>query len=235
MKNDCLMTHSVSASTKNNAKAFSHNSIQGHHHSLFEISYYADKAQLRWSMSCGCLQDPNGVSARFAAGAVLKRSILGCGVIKSDQGNILVIPDLHLPYHHQDAFEFLVAVKKKYRCRKVINTGDIFDNHTGSYHESEPDAYDPETEYQLTKDYAQGLQKLFPKMVITSGNHDAIPKRKAKTVGLPSSMLSDMNAIYGLKDSWTWVDEYYFDSGNGKPALVPMNLNKRGRWDKVVL
>lgn len=232
--NDCLMVHSVSGSTKNNASKFTHHTIQGHHHSLFEISYYADKAKLRWSMSCGCLQDPNGIAARYASGNVLKRPILGCGVIKGDKGNILVIPDLHLPYHHRDAFNFLQAVSKKFKCKQVINTGDLFDHHRGSYHESEPDALDAETEYELAREHAHTLQKLFPKMVITMGNHDAIPTRKAKTVGLPASMLSDMNAVYGLKPTWDWVDEYYFDSGNGEPVLVPMTLNKRGRWDGKV-
>jgi hypothetical protein len=232
--NDTLMCHTVSASTKNNASKFSYNSIQGHHHSLFEISYYADKLKLRWAMSAGCLQDPNGISARYAAPSVLKRAILGCGIIQSEAGNILVIPDMHLPYHHRDSFDFVHAAFKAYKCKKVINTGDIFDHHQGSYHESEPDALDPETEFKLTRQHAAVLQKMFPVMDISRGNHDAIPSRKLKTVGLPSSMLADENKLYDLKPTWKWHSEYYFNSGGGRPALIPMTLTKRGRWDKKI-
>lgn len=71
-------------------------------------------------------------------------------------------------------------------------------------------------------------------MVITSGNHDRIPQRKLKSVGLPTSMVSNYNALYGFKHTWEWVDQYKFDSGQGKPTVVPMELNKRGRWNKKV-
>ena len=143
--------------------------------------------------------DIHSVAARYASGAVLKRAILGCGVVVSEtKSNRLVISDLHLPYHHRDAFDFLEAVSKEFDCEEILNTGDVIDNHQGSYHESEPDAPDAETEYELAKVFAMELEGLFPEMTITSGNHDRIPARKLKTVGLPSSMVGDYNAIYGL-------------------------------------
>jgi hypothetical protein len=162
--------------------------------------------------------------------AVLKRPVLGCGVIVGNKGNFLVISDLHIPYHHPKAFDFLYKVYRAYKCQYVLNVGDIVDNHSGSYHESEPDAYGPEEEYELAKRYMQDLQDMFPVMTITPGNHCLIPQRKAKTVGLPSSMLSDFNRIYDLDDGWEWVDVFKFDSGKGVPHLIPMRLNKRG-WD----
>ena len=70
------------------------------------------------------------------------------------------------------------------------------------------------------------------KMIITKGNHDIIPERKLKTAGLPSSMLQDYNKLYDLKDTWVWTEEHKFDSHGGKPMLVPMILNKHGRWTK---
>jgi len=229
---DTLMTHSVSANTRTNAARYSHNSIQGHHHSVFEISYYADMHQLRWAMSVGCLLDPHSVAARYAIRNVLKRPVLGCGVIQNDTKNILVISDLHLPYQHQDALDFLYATKRKYKCVDILNVGDVVDHHRGSYHESEPDALDAEAEYFAAKRDCQVLQEMFPKMIITRGNHDNIPTRKLMTAGLPTSMLKDYNALYGLKDTWDWVETHKFDSLGGIPILVPMQLNKKGRWDK---
>lgn len=227
---DTLMTHSVGANPIQNAARYSHNSIQGHHHSVFGISYNADMNNLRWHMSVGCLLDQNSPAARYGKQAVLKRPILGCGVIEGSKGNFLVVSDLHIPYHHPDSFRFLKQVHKSYRCKHVICVGDLVDNHSGSYHESEPDAYGPEEEYELSIKYMQELQSIFPKMVITPGNHCLIPQRKAKTVGLPASMLSNFNRIYDLESTWKWVDVHKFDSGNGRPVLVPMRLNKKG-WD----
>ena len=229
---DTLMTHSVSSNTRNNSARYSHNSLQGHHHSVFEISYYADMQQIRWAMSVGCLLDPHSPAARYAKGNVLKRPILGCGVINNGISNFLVISDLHIPYQHKDAFDFLMHTKKKYNCTQILNVGDVIDHHQGSYHESEPDAMDAEAEYYAAKKDCKVLQEMFPKMVITVGNHDCIPQRKLKTAGLPTTMVADYNALYDLKDSWQWVDQHKFDSRKGTPVLVPMVLNKRGRWSK---
>jgi len=234
MKNDTMMTHAISANTANNAAKLSHNSVQGHHHSSFGIERYADANQLRWSMSVGCLLDPHSPAARYNA-SVLKRPILGTGMTLGSKGNILFISDLHMPYQHRDAMDFLWALHQEYDFQHIMNVGDAIDHHRGSYHESEPDSYDAETEYTLAKKYAQELELMFPKMIITKGNHDVLPQRKLKTVGLPASMLSDYNTLYGLKGGWTWTDRHLFDSLGGYPFCQPMVLNKRGRWDKDIM
>jgi len=229
------MVHSLSSNTLNNATKFSHHSIQGHHHSIQGVERFADKGKLRWSMSVGCLLDPNSPAARYASRAVLKRPILGCGLLLSKRGNTLVISDLHLPYQHPDAFDFLIELERHYSFSRILNVGDIFDHHRGSYHESETDAYGEEEEYYRASEDAHLLQSIFPSMRITRGNHDDIPVRKAKTVGLPVSMLHDTNKLYGLNKSWRWEDQYWFDTWGAYPIVVPMVLNKRGRWDKGIL
>lgn len=79
--NQCLIQHSISTSTLNNATKFSHCSIQGHFHSTFGIEYFADCNMLRWSMTVGCLIDSNSPAFNYARKAVLKRPIIGCGAI----------------------------------------------------------------------------------------------------------------------------------------------------------
>ena len=37
---------------------------------------------------------------------------------------ILVISDLHIPYHHKDSFNFLKEIKKQYKQDTIINIGD---------------------------------------------------------------------------------------------------------------
>ena len=233
--NDTMMVHSISGNTLANARSFSHNSIQGHHHSLMGVERYADKGKLRWSMTVGCLLDPNAAAARYAQRAVLRRPVLGIGMLLSERGNTLIISDMHLPYHHKDSFSFLDALNTKYQFKNILNVGDLYDHHRGSYHESEPDALGEEQEYEAAKEAAGTLQSIFPSMVITEGNHDAIPQRKLRTVGLPTSVLSDYNQMYGTEDTWVWKKEHWFSSLGGFPVTHPMVLNKRGRWDKAIM
>jgi predicted phosphodiesterase len=234
MSKDTLLIHSISASTINNATKFSHNSIQGHHHSSFGVERYADHNQLRWSMTVGCLLDPNSPAARYGATAVLKRPILGCGLILGKK-NTLVISDLHLPYQHRDAFKFLAALDTTFNFEQILNVGDLYDHHRGSYHESEVDSLSEEDEYLSAQKAAKELQQMFPKMLIANGNHDSIPQRKLKTVGLPQSMLSDYNKLYGTNQGWEWSNCHWVDSFGGFPVTHPMVLKKNGRWDGVVL
>ena len=77
----CLLSHAQSTSTLNNAKTHSHCTIQGHHHGVFGIEYFADTEILRWAMSVGCLVDPKSPAFNYARGATTKRPILGCGAI----------------------------------------------------------------------------------------------------------------------------------------------------------
>ena len=221
------MFHAWSASFIQNAKK-AHNSIQGHYHSKAAIVYYGDGSLLRWHMTVGCLINHKAPVFRYAKG---DKPIISCGVILSELGNFLIISDLHVPYHHEDAFEFLQSVKEAYDCEHILNVGDLVDHHAGSYHENEPDALSAEEEYHKATFYLQELQDIFPQMVITRGNHDDIPTRKLKTAGLPISMLNDFNKLYGLNDGWQWVEgEYAFDTMGGVPILVPMQLDSKGRW-----
>jgi hypothetical protein len=176
--------------------------------------------------------DPESPAARYSRTQVFKVPILGCGLIASDKGNTLILPDMHLPYQHKDSFDFISALRDHYEPRRVLCVGDIFDNHRPSYHEPEGDCLSEEDEYLLAKKNANELQDMFPKMVITRGNHDDLPIRKAKSANLPISMLSDMNSLYELGGGWSWVYEHYFDSWEGSPVLVPFHTNKRGRWTK---
>ena len=72
-------------------------------------------------------------------------------------------------------------------------------------------------------------------MLITNGNHDEIPKRKLKTVGLASEMVADYNRLYELGAGWDWVNSFEFDCYGAKPVLVPMHMQKNSRWDRRVI
>jgi hypothetical protein len=52
---------------------------------------------------------------------------------------ILCIPDLHIPYEHPDALNFIEAVMSTYEPSMVVNLGDMLDFHNISFHDSDPD------------------------------------------------------------------------------------------------
>lgn len=81
----CLLSHAQSTSTLNNAKTHSHCSIQGHHHGIYGIEYFADTEVLRWAMTVGCLINPKSPVFNYAKGSTNRRPILGCGAIINDR------------------------------------------------------------------------------------------------------------------------------------------------------
>ena len=77
--------------------------------------------------------------------------------------NILIISDIHLPFQHPQAFEFLEKVKKDVMPDHVISIGDVLD--FGSVQCSRPsDPYidSPVFELEKAKKEIKTLEKLFP-------------------------------------------------------------------------
>ena len=52
---------------------------------------------------------------------------------------ILVISDMHIPYHHKDSIKFLKEIKKEFKPDRIVNIGDSIDFHNISMHDSNPD------------------------------------------------------------------------------------------------
>jgi hypothetical protein len=64
------------------------NSVQGHHHSVFETKYFANHKDIYWSMVVGCLIDDKSLA--FAYNKLqLKRPLIGCGIILDGQPKLL--------------------------------------------------------------------------------------------------------------------------------------------------
>jgi len=82
--NWCMMTHAMSVNTLTNAKTHSHHSIQGHHHGTFGIQYFADKSVLRWSLTAGCLINPDSPAFNYSKGNTNNRPIVGMAAIIAD-------------------------------------------------------------------------------------------------------------------------------------------------------
>lgn len=140
----------------------------------------------------------------------------------SPNKSILVIPDLHAPYEHPDALEFLIAVAAKYRPDTVINLGDETDNHALSYHESDPDLDSAGQELVKARRFLHKLEAVFPQMRICHSNHGSLLHRKAKTHGIPADMIRSYREVLfpnGRGQGWSWDFEHRLDLPDGSQVL----------------
>ena len=120
---------------------------------------------------------------------------------------VFVIGDLHIPYHHRSSFDFLRAVKEKYKPDLVINIGDELDQHAISMHDSNPDLPSAGDELKTSKTYIKELEKIFPKMILIHSNHSSLVYRRALKYGLPREYLRSYNEFLGVGKDWQWIDD----------------------------
>lgn len=145
----------------------------------------------------------------------------------TNESRVLVIPDTHFPFEHERALSFCKAIYDRFGCNKVVCTGDILDQHQMSRHTSEADAMGAMKEIELAKKSVKAWSDAFPYMDIVYGNHDKIPERQAKEVGLPSVFIKDLSDVYGMPDGWVFHKKlvwngvlYKHNIGSGQYAAI---------------
>ena len=142
---------------------------------------------------------------------------------------VLVIPDLHCPYHHPDAFKFLDLVNETYKPKKVVCLGDEIDGHSISFHDSDPDLpFSPSSELEKAIWHLKDLYLLFPKVQVVESNHGSLVYRKGKHCGLPRHVFKSYKEILQAPKGWKWSydlivkcgkDDVYFHHGQAKNVL----------------
>ena len=150
---------------------------------------------------------PNKVPSEKISISDLKKEYEKARVVKEDTrvyNKILVISDMHIPYHHPDAFAFLIALKKKYAFDKIVCIGDEVDYHAISFHDSNPDLPSAGDELLLSKEYLKTLYKEFPNVEVIESNHGSLVYRKALASGLPAEFFKTYNDILGAPKGWRW-------------------------------
>lgn len=125
--------------------------------------------------------------------------------------SIVVMPDLHAPYHHRHALAFMAAVKAKFNPDLVVNLGDEADKHAMSFHDSDPNLKSAGDELEATKPVIAELHKLFPHMLLCDSNHGSMHYRKAKAHGMPVQYLMSYRDILlpGIRSKgWQWAENW---------------------------
>ena len=119
---------------------------------------------------------------------------------------ILVISDLHIPYHHKDAFAFLKEIKKQFKPDFIVNIGDLLDFHAMSMHDHDPDLPSPGDELTKAKEYVHELESIFPEVIEVESNHSSMVYRRALKSGMSRMFLRTYGEFLGTK-KWTWQDD----------------------------
>lgn len=140
--------------------------------------------------------------------------------VKEDNSRVLLISDMHIPYHHPDTLDFLNHLKKKYSPTRVICLGDELDKHALSYHDHDPDLPSAGDELRRSIPVIQELHRLFPVMDIVESNHGSLVWRKAKTNGIPRQYIKSYNDVLGVDDGWKWSFDLTITLPNGQKCYI---------------
>lgn len=87
--------------------------------------------------------------------------------------NILLISDIHIPYHDIEAVTLALEYGQKEKVNTIFINGDLIDNHQVSKFESNPKKRSVKQEFDATKAFLVSLRLAFPDASIywLKGNH----------------------------------------------------------------
>ena len=128
---------------------------------------------------------------------------------------ILVLSDMHIPFHHKDSMDFLREIKKEYKPQFVVNIGDLLDFHAISMHSHDPDLFSAGHELKEARKHVKELESIFPKVTEVDSNHSSLVYRRALKFGMSKEILKDYGDFLGTK-KWKWVDDLTLTMSNGQ-------------------
>ena len=139
---------------------------------------------------------------------------------------VLCIGDTHCPAIQPGYTEWLVELYDQWDCNKVVHIGDVSNWNAISYHPKDPALPGPAEEYERAKAQIKTMQEAFPVVDVLVGNHDALPQRKARDVGLdPDIFIRDYKKIWETP-RWTWHPRYTNLRIKGCPDTIFMHGDK---------
>lgn len=137
-----------------------------------------------------------------------------------DNSRVLLISDMHIPYHHPDTLPFLKHLKSKYNPTRIICLGDELDKHSLSFHDSDPDLPSAGDELRAALPVVKELYKMFPKMDLLESNHGSLVYRKANHHGIPRHYIKSYNEVLGVDDGWQWWHDMTITLPNGNKCYL---------------
>lgn len=143
---------------------------------------------------------------------------IGATVVPDVCRRILVVGDLHAPYTHPDAIDFLRSVRDEYAPDMVIQMGDETDGHAISFHDSDPNLDSAGVELEKAKLVLEEVHALFPNLLVCDSNHGSLVYRRAKAHGLPVQFIKKYRDILFPEHGapgWSWADAWVLNTPLG--------------------
>lgn len=131
------------------------------------------------------------------------------GVYEMDHDDntvVMAIPDLHCPYQHEDAWDFIKWVQDTYQPDVTICLGDEAEFASLSFHSKDPDAPGAGDEYARTLEALGELYEIVPEALCCVSNHTSRPFRIAYAASVPSMMMKSYEEILQAPKTWSWHD-----------------------------
>ena len=132
-----------------------------------------------------------------------------------DSSRVLLLPDLHIPYHHKKTFDFIEFLLDKYNPTMVICIGDEVDSHSLSFHASDPDLDQSGGELEAAQSYINRLYEYIPNMYLLHSNHGSMVYRKAKEHGISRQYIKQYSDVLGTP-TWQWFLDLTITLPNGQ-------------------
>jgi transposase-like protein len=124
---------------------------------------------------------------------------------------VLAIPDMHHPFCHPDALEFLKAVRHQFNPTSFVCLGDECDFAAFSRYIPDPDGMSPGKELEKAIDSLIPFYREFPNMLICESNHTVRPMKKMFEAGLPATFLPTYAKMLNAPDGWRWAQFWEID------------------------
>lgn len=121
---------------------------------------------------------------------------------------VLSISDLHFPYSHKDALDFLRDLAKDVKPDQVVLLGDELELAGMSFHDINPNMPSASEEFELGKKELRKLYKLFPEVKACTSNHTSRGFRRAFKFGIPTQFMRDYRALLEAPKGWEWRDHW---------------------------
>lgn len=149
---------------------------------------------------------------------------------------ILVLGDLHFPWHETSCLLACSQFAKNYKPDLVIQIGDIIDGKAWSRFPKDPEDDGPSLEWSKVESSMATMNKLFPQLVILQGNHCLRIMHQALSVGIPRQLLRQLNQTFEFP-GWHWhvhpqpyvADGIKFIHGDEMPGNAWQKAQKMGR------
>lgn len=121
-----------------------------------------------------------------------------------------------MPYCHPDTWQFLKAIKLKYKPDRVVCLGDEVDGHSWSYHEPSTELDAPGKELNKAIKFLKPIYELFPRCDILESNHGSLAARKAQSAKIPNHYLKSARESLAAPKGWHWHFDLVIKLSNGQ-------------------